>query len=91
MLECLLTCVCVCVCVHEKAECAVGGGIGGGWLWRISQGLKAGVLGEGRRACAWERGGLFTRVLEAGKGGGLILKAFTTDPALNTGSQCSPD
>uniref|UniRef100_A0A3B3CNL8 Uncharacterized protein n=1 Tax=Oryzias melastigma TaxID=30732 RepID=A0A3B3CNL8_ORYME len=50
---------------------AGGGGAGGGWLWRISQKLKAGIQEE--RRCVF--------------GGGLILQAFTTDRALNTGSQ----
>lgn len=45
MLECLLT------CVFEQAKrtgSTGGGGVGGGWLWRISQGLKAGIQ-AGRR------------------------------------------
>lgn len=70
----------VCVCVY-------GGGIGGGWLWRISKGLKAGVTGE-RRCVFW--GGIYKSSGGGGEGQGLILKTFNTDWALNTGSQGSP-
>lgn len=44
--------------------------------------------GEEVCVCVGEREELFTRVLGVGC---LIPKAFTTDRALNTGSQCSPD
>lgn len=53
MLECLLTCVhmrTTCLSEQEKSTGSTGGGgVGGGWLWRISQGLKAGIQAEKRR------------------------------------------
>jgi len=40
--------------------------------------------------CEWERGGCSQEFLGVGRRGGLILQAFTTDRALNTGSQMQP-
>lgn len=91
MLECFLTCVYaagMCLCMSEQEKCTGstgGGGVGAGWLWRISQGLKAGIQAERRGG-----GGLFTRGLGLGRGRGVILQAFTSDRALNTGSQMQP-
>lgn len=38
---------------------AGGGGIDGGWLWRISQGLKAGIQAERRCVCVGVRGAVY--------------------------------
>lgn len=65
------------MCVTEQGKSTGstgGGGAGGGWLWRISQGLKAGIQAERRCVCECVSGYVCAR--EWGWGGGAVHKSF---------------